>query len=114
MSAMRDQIAGHIEIVNKLRRGTLEGKLLWERTGEVGKQYSVLLDTGYRATVQKTPAASVVLTMVNAQGVASVHLDSSRVPDDVLRLALLQLFVAVRDTMTDLMTKDALDAVRDL
>lgn len=114
MAAMQDQTAAHTAIVNKLRRGTLEGKLLWERVGDYGKQYAVLLDTGFRATVQKTPSGSVVFTMLNAGGVASVHLDSSRVADDMLRLALLQLYVAVRDTVAELVAREALDAVKDL
>lgn len=114
MATMQDQIAAHVAIVNKLRRATLEGKLPWQRVGDYGKQYSVLLDTGFRASVQKTPAGSVVFTMANPQGVVSVHLDTSRAADEMLKLAVLQLYVAVRDTVTRLMAQDALDAVQDL
>ncbi len=114
MADMREQAAGHIELVNRLRSKTLDGKLVWERSGDYGGQYSVRLSNGYLATVQKAPAGSVVVTLVNERGVATVHLDSSRVADDLLRLAVLQLYVAVRDTVASLLTKDALDAVEDL
>jgi hypothetical protein len=113
MAPMQDRVAGHIEIVNKLRARTAEGALLWERAGDYGAQYSVLLSNGFRATVQKVPAGSVVLTMQTPQGVATVHLDSSR-SEDLLKMALLQLYVTVRDTVVKLITKDAIEAVEGL
>lgn len=114
MAFMREQVAGHIEVVNRLKGKTLEGKLVWERTGEYGKQYTVRLNNGYRATVQKAPAGNVVVTLVNESGVATVHLDSSRAADDLLKVAILQLYVAVRDTVASLLTRDALEAVEDI
>jgi len=104
-----------VAIVNRLRGATLEGKLLWERTGEYGRQYRVLLDEGHTALVARVPAGNaVVLTMRNGVGSVTLHLDSGRAADDVLRLALLQLYVAVRDTVAALVTQEAARAVKDL
>jgi hypothetical protein len=52
--------------------------------------------------------------MSNAQGTQTLYLDSSRVTEDVLRLALLQLFVTVRDTLEQQVRREALDAVKNL
>src|SRR5437660_1033083 len=104
-----------VEIVNRLKRGTLDGKLLWERTGEAGQQFAVTLENNHRAVVAEAPnGMAVIFTMTNGQGVQTLYLDSSRVADDILRLALLQLFVSVRDHLNARIAKDALDAVRDL
>jgi hypothetical protein len=112
---MQDGPATPIAIVNRLRSATLQGKLLWERTGEYGRQYRVLLDEGHTAEVAKVPAGNaVVLTMRNGVGGVTLHLDSGRVPEDLLRLALLQLYVTVRDTVTALVTEEAAKAVKDL
>lgn len=111
---MEQQVSA-IAIVNKLRNATLNGRLLWERTGEYGNQYKVLLNADQTAIVGRLPAGdAVVLSMVNRDGRPTLHLDSSRVGDDVLRLALLQLYVAVRDTVASLITQEAAKAVEDL
>ena len=110
-----DQAIQFIEIVNRLKRGTQDGKLLWEHTGTLEHEYVAPLDGGHRALVAKAPhGQSVILTMANAQGVQTLYLDSSRVESDVLRLALLQLFVAVRDTLVHHATSQALDALKGL
>jgi hypothetical protein len=109
------QTQSFIEIVNRLKRGSAEGKVLWEHTGEYGKQFSAPLDNGHRALVAEAPGGlAVIFTMTNGQGVQTLYLDSSRVTDEVLRLALLQLFVTVRDTLAHHITYEALDAVKDL
>ena len=112
---MDEQIARSIEVVNRLKRGTMEGRLLWEATGTYGKQYAAPLESGATGHLAATPAGdAVVLMITNAQGVRSLHLDTTRVTDDTLRLALLQLFVTVRKELERQRTSDALNAVRDL
>ena len=112
---MDDQALQFVEIVNRLKRGTTDGKVLWERTGSYGHQFTASLDNGHRALVAAAPSGKAVLfTMTSAQGIETLHLDSSRVTSDVLRLALLQLFVTVRDTLTHHVVSQALDAVKDL
>src|SRR5438128_1785562 len=101
-----------VEVVNRLKRGTQEGKLLWEHIGVLEHEYAAPLDGGSRALIAKAPhGQSVILTMSNAQGVQTLYLDSARVASDVLRMALLQLFVAVRDTLIHHAASQALDAV---
>lgn len=108
-------ILPYVEIVNRLKRGTQEGKLLWERTGEAGQQYAAPLDLGHRATVASAPnGKSVIFTMASGQGAQTLFLDTARVSDDLLRLALLQLFVTVRDALAQRVTDEALDALRNL
>lgn len=112
---VESQTQQYVEIVNRLRRGTQQGKVLWEHTGTYGKQFAAPLDHGHRALVASAPSGSAVLfTMTNAQGMQTLYLDSERVSEDILRLALLQLFVTVRDTLARQVTGEALDAVRDL
>src|SRR5947209_4676967 len=105
----------YVEIVNRLKRGTQDGKVLWEQTGSYGHQYTASLDNGHHALVAAAPSGQAVLfTMTNAQGIQTLYLDSSRTADDLLRLALLQLFVTVRDTLAHKVASQALDAVKDL
>jgi len=112
---MESNTLQYVEILNRLRRGTLDGRVLWEHTGTYGKQFAAPLDGGHRALVASAPSGSAVLfTMTNGQGMQTLYLDSSRVDDDILRLALLQLFVSVRDSLTKHITSEALDAVKDL
>lgn len=111
---MDSQTQQHVEIVNRLKRGTDTGHVLWERTGEYGDQFRAPLDNGHHALVAATPGGGAVLfTMTNGQGVQTLYLDSSRVSYDLLQLALLQLFVTVRNTLAHQITKQALDAVKD-
>jgi hypothetical protein len=112
---MDAQTTQFLEIINRLKRGTQEGKVLWEKTGSYGQQFTSPLDNGHRAFVAETPSGKAVLfTMTNERGVETLHLDSSRVTQDILRLGLLQLFVTVRDTLAHHITNEALDAVKDL
>ena len=112
---MDSQTQQYVEILNRLRRGTQEGKILWEHTGTYGKQFAAPLDHGHRALVASAPSGDAVLfTMSNGQGMQTLYLDSARVNEDILRLALLQLFVTVRDTLARHVTTEALEAVRDL
>lgn len=112
---MESQTQQYTEIVNRLRRGTLEGKILWEHTGTYGKQFAAALDHGHRALVASAPSGrSVLFTMTNPRGTQTLYLDSERVTEDVLRLALLQLFVTVRDALVQQVTNETLNAVRDL
>jgi hypothetical protein len=112
---MDAQALKFVEIVNRLKRGTLEGKVLWAPAGGYGQQYTARLDNGHGALVAATPNGMAVLfTMTDSQGAETLHLDSSRVGADLLRLAVLQLFVTVRDTLTHHVTSEALDAVKDL
>ena len=112
---MDSQSTQYAEIVNRLKRGTLEGKVLWEHSGTYGRQFAAPLDNGSRALVAAAPSgSSVILTLCNAQGTQTLYLDSSRVNEDVLRLALLQLFVTVRDTLEDQVRVEALEAVKHL
>ena len=104
-----------IEILNRLKRGTTEGRVLWERTGEYGDQFAAPLDNEHRALIAATPGAQAVLfTMTNGQGVQTLYLDSSRADTELLQLALLQLFVTVRDKLSHNITSEALEAVKDL
>jgi hypothetical protein len=99
-TAMDAKTLEFVEIINRLKRGTAEGRLLWERGGSQGRQFAVTLSDGHRATVAEVQRGSaVVFTMTNAEGAQTLHLDSARAGDDLLRLALLQLFVTVRDTL---------------
>ena len=112
---MDSQTLQYVEILNRLRRGTQEGKILWEHTGTYGKQFAAPLDHGHRALVASATSGNAVLfTMTNPQGLQTLYLDSERVTEDLLRLALLQLFVTVRDTLVSNVTREALNAVRDL
>ena len=112
---MESQTHQYLEIINRLKRATVEGKVLWEHSGTYGKQFAAPLDHGHRAQVAESPSGQAVLfTMSNPQGVQTLYLDSSRVSDDLLRYGLLQLFVAVRDTLAHHTVSDALDAVKDL
>ena len=112
---MDSQTQQYLEILNRLRRATTEGKVLWEHTGTYGKQFAAPLDHGHRALVASAPSGEAVLfTMTNPQGVQTLFLDSSRVTEDILRLAMLQLFVTVRDTLASHVTSEALNAVKDL
>lgn len=112
---MDSQTEQYVQILNRLKRGTLEGKVLWEHTGTYGKQFAAPLDAGHRALVAEAPSGRAVLfTMTNPQGLQTLYLDSERASDDLLRLALLQLFVAVRDSLAHHTTAEALDAVKYL
>src|SRR5437879_13794771 len=112
---MDESVQQYVEIVNRLKRGTLDGKVLWEQGGTYGHQFSGPLDTGHKALVASSPSGQAVLfTMTNAQGAQTLYLDTSRIQDDLLRLALLQLFVAIRDTLAHHVTSQALNAVKDL
>ena len=112
---MDSQTLQYVEILNRLRRGTIDGKILWEHTGTYGKQFAAPLDHGHRALVASAPSGNAVLfTMSNPQGIQTLYLDSARVEEDILRLALLQLFVSVREALSRHVTNEALDAVRDL
>ena len=105
---MRREPTNPVVIINKLRSATLDGKLLWERTGEYGSQYRVVLDELHTATIARVPAGNaVVFTMTSAEGKPILHFDSGRVDDDVLKLALLQLYVTVRDTVAALLVEEA-------
>jgi hypothetical protein len=113
------QTLQYVEILNRLKRGTVEGKVLWEKTGSYGHQFAAPLEGGHRALVANISPpgggqGGVLFTMSNAEGVQTLYLDSSRVTEDLLRLALLQLFVTVRDTLAKRVTDAALNAVKDL
>jgi len=112
---MDAQTLQFVEIVNRLKRGTLDGRVPWAKAGGYGHQYTALLDDGHRALIGATPSGTAVLfSMTDAQGTETLHLDSSRIGADLLRLALLQLFVTVRNTLAHRVTSEALDAVKDL
>lgn len=112
---MDNQNLQYVEILNRLKRGTTDGKVLWEKTGSQGQQYTAPLDNGHRALVGTMSGGSIVLfTMTNGQGIEQLHLDSSRIAQDILRLALLQLFITVRDTFTQRLAQDALNSLKDL
>ncbi len=104
-----------VAILNKLRKATEDGRLLWERYGDYGSQYRAVLPSGYTVVVARAPAGdAVIVTMTSPEGRSTLHLDSGRAGDDLLRLALLQLYVSVRDTVAALITKEAYRAVEDL
>ncbi len=112
---MDEQTARFIEIANRLRRGTLDGRVLWHRAGDTGDTYAAPLDDGFRATVAKAGnGTAIIAILTNSAGVQTVYLDSSRVTHDHLRLALLQLYTAVRDTLAKQVADDALKALRGL
>src|SRR3954471_17040919 len=111
---MGEQVFQFVEIVNRLKRGTAEGRVLWERAGSYGQQFKASLDNGHVAAVACMPnGKSVVFSMTNGLGVETLNLDSSRTTEDLLQLSLLQLFVTVRDTQTRHMASEALEAVKD-
>lgn len=103
------------EIVNRLKRGTTEGKVLWRSTSQGPREYAADLADGANAEIAVALVGGpVLLTIRNAGGVVTMQLDSSRACEDHLQLALLQLFVVIRDTVEDRATEQALNAVRDL
>ncbi len=105
----------YVEILNRLKLATREGRVLWERTGSYGHQFRAPVENGHTALVAAAPGGQAVLfSMTNGQGLQTLYLDSSRATDDLLRLALLQLFVTVRDTLAEAVAQQALDAVKDL
>jgi hypothetical protein len=112
---MDEQTTRFIEILNRLRRGTLEGRVLWREAADLPAAFVAPLDDGYRATVARaTNGTAVVVSLTNPAGVQTVHLDSSRAAHEHLRLALLQLYTSVRDTRAKQIADEALDAVRRL
>src|SRR5262252_4069355 len=72
---MTPQTQSFIEIVNRLRRGTSDGKVLWEHTGEYGQQFKAPLDNSHQALVAEAPGGSaVIFTMTNGHGVQTLYL----------------------------------------
>ena len=115
ITGMDSQSLQFVEILNRLKRGTLDEKVIWAHTGEYGEQFVAPLDNSHKAFVASAPGGqSVIFTMTNGEGVQTLYLDSARATDDLLRLALLQLFVAVRDSLVHHITNEALDAVKGL
>jgi hypothetical protein len=112
---MSGQVFQFVEIVNRLKRGTAERRLHWQRPAEFEPRYTVSLENGHGATIEcGSGGSSVLFVMTNGAGSETLHLDSSRVSDDLLRLALLQLFVTVRDSLTSRLAQEALEAVKHL
>jgi len=110
-----EQTRKFVEILNRLKRGAVEGKVLWEHTGIGAKQYRAPLDQGFHAVVAEAPSgASVIFTMTNGQGLQTIYLDSALLSDDLLRLALFQLYTTVRNTLSDRIAGEALDALKGL
>ena len=115
---MNEQTFKLTEVVNRLRKATAERRILWERTGLYGLEYTAALENGSHARLACIGAAgspsTVHLSLTDSKAQETLHLDSSRISEDLLRLALLQLYVAARDSLTDRAADAALDAVRDL
>lgn len=111
---MQEQEVQFVEIANRLKRGTVDGRVVWERAPSSGLRFKSLLDGGHRAALAEESGGGVQLTMTNPAGAETFQLDSRRVTSDVLRLALLQLFVAARDSIDRRSASEALDAVKDL
>src|SRR2546421_720667 len=70
---MESQTLQFVEIVNRLKRGTLDGRVLWEKTGSYGHQFAAALDAGHRALVANIAPpgggqSGVLFTMTNAEG----------------------------------------------
>ena len=115
---MNEQAFKLTEVVNRLRKATIERRILWERTGLTGPEYVSALENGSHARLVCTShsggPSSVHLSLTDAQARETLHLDSDRVSEDILQLALLQLYVAARDSLTDRAADAALDIVREL
>lgn len=112
---MDDQTTRFIGIVNRLRRATADGRVLWHSAENAPHAFAATLDEGVRATVGTAAGGTaVVFTLTNQAGVEMIHLDSSRAASDLLRLALLQLFTCVRDTRAKEAAEAALKALHDL
>ena len=115
---MNEQVFKLTEVVNRLRTATVERRILWERTGLYGAEYTAPLEHGAHARLtciaQEGGPSKVHLSLTDADARETLHLDSSLISEDLLRLALLQLYVAARDSLTDRAADAALDVVRDL
>ena len=116
---MNEQTFKLTEVVNRLRKATVERRILWERTGLYGPEYSAALDSGSHARLacvvaQEGGQSTVHLSMTDSEARETLHLDSAHISEDLLRLALLQLYVAARDSLTDRAADKALDAIRGL
>jgi hypothetical protein len=116
---MNDQTFKLTEVVNRLRKATTERRILWERTGLYGPEYSAALENGSHARLACVSAteggsSTVHLSLTDANARETLHLDSDRISQDLLRLALLQLYIAARDSIVDRAADAALDSVRNL
>ena len=116
---MNEQTFKLTEVVNRLRKATVERRILWERTGLYGPEYTAALDAGAHARLAcvQPPGGGpslVHLSMTDSEARETLHLDSAHISEDLLRLALLQLYVAARDSLTDRAADAALSVVRDL
>src|SRR5689334_15295140 len=116
---MNEQAFKLTEVVNRLKRATVERRILWERSGLYGPEYTAALENGSHARLVCVSAhtggpSAVHLSLSDAQARETLHLDSDRISEDLLRLALLQLYIAARDSLTDRAADAALDVVREL
>lgn len=115
---MNEQVFKLTEVVNRLRKATHERRILWERTSLTGPEYTSALENGAHARLACVSppggTSSVHLSLTDAQARETLHLDSDRISEDLLRLALLQLYIAARDSLTDRAADAALDVVRKL
>jgi hypothetical protein len=106
------------EVVNRLKRATAERRILWEPAGVYGPEYVAALESGSHARLlsvaHETGPAAVHLSLTDENAKETLHLDSSLISEDLLRLALLQLYVAARNSITDRAADAALDVVRHL
>jgi hypothetical protein len=114
-----DQTFKLAEVVNRLKRATTERRILWERSGLYGPEYTAALEGGSHARLTCiTPdgggPSAVHLSLTDAEARETLHLDTSLISQDLLRLALLQLYVAVRESLTDRAADEALDTLRGL
>jgi hypothetical protein len=116
---MNEQVFKLTEVVNRLRTATVERRILWEKTVLTGAEYTAALDSGSHARLacvappQGGPS-TVHLSLTDSEARETLHLDSARVSEDLLRLALLQLYVSARESLTDRAADAALDVVRGL
>ena len=112
---MSNQVFKVVEVINRLKRGTVDGKLQWIQAAKDEPRYVAAMESGHIATISCTATgSSVALKLASDAGVQTLDLDSSAVTEDLVRLAILQLFVTVRESIANRMADQALDAVRDL
>lgn len=116
---MNEQTFKLTEVVNRLKKATVDRRILWERSGVYGPEYTAALENGSHArlvciTAHLGGPSAVHLSLTDSNAHETLHLDSDRITEDLLRLAVLQLYVAVRDSLTDRAADAALDVVRDL
>jgi hypothetical protein len=103
-----------LAFLNKLRLSTVEGALDWTRLGgEPG--FSAITKSGLHIELRRPDASQIVqIRVCEADGACITEIRSSDPLADLLRMALLQLWVTVREDVANDQSQRLLDRLDDL